>query len=104
MSRDGAMYRNRKLLDAARGQNCLLQIDGVCNGNPETTVAAHSNLLRHGKGRGVKAEDCYTVWACSSCHAWLDQGNASRQEKEEAFLFGFERQVREWFILKIVKV
>ena len=90
------MYRDPDLLGLAHGQRCLLRVDGVCCSDPDTVVAAHSNSQRHGKGRGIKAEDCYTVWACHACHSWLDQGGGSRQERESAFAWGWERQVREW--------
>ncbi|MBY0239679.1 MAG: DUF1364 domain-containing protein, partial [Burkholderiaceae bacterium] len=35
---------------AAQGQDCTLQLAGVCNYNPETTVLCHSNFLADGKG------------------------------------------------------
>jgi hypothetical protein len=72
------MYRSKRLLDAARGQECMVQIPGICTNNPETVVAAHSNQLRHGKGGGLKAHDCFIAWACYSCHAELDQGKMSK--------------------------
>lgn len=81
-------YRNRRLLDLARGMLCQMQVYGVCNGREDTTVAAHSNMLMHGKGRGHKASDWAHCWACSACHTWYDQGPAPRAEKELAFLHG----------------
>jgi ferredoxin len=98
------MFRSKKLTDLARGQDCLFNIPGVCNYNAETTVAAHSNLLRHGKGKGLKAHDCYSAWACSNCHSWLDQGQASRADKEAAFMAAFERQVLEWANMGVLSV
>lgn len=59
--------RNPALLKLAQGKLCLLSIPKVCNGNPETTVAAHSNQLIHDKGKGIKAHDWASVWACSAC-------------------------------------
>lgn len=84
-------YRNRKLLDLAKGQPCQLQIPGVCCGNAETTVAAHSNSKMHGKGMSIKAHDWAHTHACYTCHTWLDQGPASRAEKWEAFMIGMAR-------------
>lgn len=99
------MYRSKRLLDAARGQQCTIQIPGICNGNPETTVAAHSNSLRHGKGLGIKAHDCYVAWACSSCHAEIDQGSKlSRQQKDDYWQAGFEKTILQKFLLGIVRV
>jgi len=70
------MYRNKQLLELVRQlpcQNCGLQ-DG-------TVVAAHSNQLRDGKGRGIKAHDFRVAALCYRCHSELDQGN--RLSKEE---------------------
>ena len=73
------MYRNRKLLDAARELPC--QHCGVSDG---TVVAAHSNQLRDGKGRGLKAHDYRIASLCFTCHAELDQGSKmSKQERVE---------------------
>lgn len=62
---------------AARNQDCQLQILGVCNGDPTTTVLCHSNQLAHGKGMGLKAPDTAACFGCSSCHDVLD-GRAPR--------------------------
>jgi hypothetical protein len=73
------MYRNRKLLDAARELPC--QHCGVSDG---TVVAAHSNQLRDGKGRGLKAHDYRIASLCFTCHAELDQGSKmTKQERIE---------------------
>ena len=98
------MYRNKRLLDAARGQECMVQIPGVCNNNPETVVAAHSNQLKHGKGGGLKAHDCYVAWACYACHAELDQGKMRYEKKCEYWQAGFERTMLQMFLQGIVKV
>ena len=80
-------------------------IPGICNGNPETTVAAHSNRLIHDKGLGIKAHDCYIVWACSSCHTEIDQGNKlSQQEKIEYWNVGFQKTILQMFLQSIIKV
>jgi hypothetical protein len=63
------MYRNKKLLEAARLLPC--QHCGVSDG---TVVAAHSNQLRDGKGRGLKAHDYRIASLCYRCHMELDQG------------------------------
>lgn len=89
--------RNRALLDMARGRQCLLRIPGVCQGGTETTVAAHSNWACHGKAGARKADDQYSVWACSACHiGWLDQGPAPKAEKQMAFMRAHADQVQAW--------
>ena len=87
--------RNPHLLRMARGQPCLLRLPG-CDGGGATTVAAHSNAHRHGKAMGRKADDCFSVQACFSCHVALDQGPASRAEKETWFALAFSRQIKAW--------
>jgi hypothetical protein len=64
---------------AARGQECQLQILGVCNGDPATTILCHSNRLADGKGMGLKAPDTEACIGCSSCHDVLD-GRAPRPD------------------------
>ena len=72
-------YRNKRLTDLARGQSCV-----ECGANDGTTVWAHSNLLEHGKGRGIKAHDAAGMFLCARCHAELDSGTSmSREEKRE---------------------
>lgn len=93
--------RNPHLLSMARGRPCLLRT-AVCNFDNSTTVAAHSNLLAHGKGRGRKADDCFSVWACARCHAWLDSSySADFSDKEEAFMLALIAQVDEWKAISI---
>ena len=63
----------------ARGKNCTAMIDGVCNGNTETTVLAHLN----GAGMGMKQPDVLACFACSSCHWWLDGGYSKKHTREK---------------------
>lgn len=88
--------RNPHLLSMARGQRCLLMVPGVCNGNPETVVAAHSNLGIHGKAKGRKADDCYHIHSCSACHQWLDQGPWPAHIKTGAFMSAHLWMVQIW--------
>lgn len=75
------MYRNRKLLDAARELPCQ-----HCQTQDGTVVAAHSNQLRDGKGRGLKSHDYRIASLCYRCHADLDQGaHMSKAERLEMF-------------------
>lgn len=64
-------YRNPKILQSARGQECTVQ-SPFCINDPETTIAAHSNYMEDGKGRGQKADDIYICFSCGPCHDWLD--------------------------------
>jgi len=75
------MYRSRPLLNACRELPC--QHCGTIDG---TVIAAHSNQLRDGKGRGLKAHDYRVASLCYTCHMELDQGsNLSKQERIDMF-------------------
>ena len=69
-------YRNKKLLEVVRESPCQL-----CGARDGTVVAAHSNQLRDGKGRSIKAHDYRIAALCYTCHAELDQG--SKMSKED---------------------
>lgn len=84
-------YRNKKLLDLARGQSCV-----ACGATDETIVSAHSNLPEHGKGMGLKADDSMVAWLCYRCHTELDQGrDMTRAEKRDFTLTAICRTYRE---------
>jgi hypothetical protein len=73
------MYRNKKLLEILRKSPCQ-----ECGREDGTVVAAHSNQLRDGKGRGIKADDFRVAALCYSCHMELDQGKSlSKAERVE---------------------
>jgi hypothetical protein len=73
------MYRNKKLLEILRKSPCQ-----ECGREDGTVVAAHSNQLRDGKGRGIKADDYRVAALCYSCHMELDQGKLlSKAERVE---------------------
>lgn len=76
--------QDKNYLQACRGELCFIRIPGVCIGGVDTTVPAHSNQARHGKGMGLKAHDEYTVPACHACHAEIDQGNQFTREQKFA--------------------
>ena len=72
-------YRNQKLLEAVREAPCM-----HCGAQDGTVVAAHSNQLRDGKGKAIKAHDYRIAALCFKCHHELDQGNKlSKQERVE---------------------
>ena len=71
-------YRNQKLLEAVRE---IPHCTSCGKHNDSTIVAAHSNQLRDGKGKGIKAHDYRIAALCYSCHSELDQG--SKLSKEE---------------------
>ena len=75
------IYRDRKLLDVIRQSPCQ-----ACGREDGTIVAAHSNQLRDGKGRGIKAHDYRIAALCHACHSEIDQGTKlSKAERIETW-------------------
>lgn len=73
------MYRNRKLLEAVRNFSCQ-----ICDTQDGSVCASHSNQLRDGKGKGIKAHDYRIAALCFRCHSMIDQGkDLSKQERIE---------------------
>jgi transposase-like protein len=77
--------RDSKRLDAIRSLPCC-----QCGASPRSQ-AAHSNFSAHGKGKGIKADDRYTIPLCHSCHSSLDQ-NLSQQTRQQQL---------DWFLKKL---
>ena len=87
-------FRSKKYLTLARGEECKVKIPGVCNRDSSTTVCAHSNKTRHGKGMGFKASDIFVAHCCSACHDAIDgriHTHLSPSEMDEFWMRGFER-------------
>ncbi len=78
------MKTPKKIMDAARGENCTLNIVGVCNGNNQTTVACH---LPDGTGGSNKLTGPLSIaFGCSSCHSVLDgRENVSLRAEDREF-------------------
>lgn len=94
------IYRNKRLLEAARELPC--QHCGVQDG---TVVAAHSNQLRDGKGRGIKAHDFRIAALCYRCHADLDQGSKmSKEERKEVWEEAHRKTLGEFFLRDLITV
>jgi len=77
--------RDPKRLELIRSLCCC-----QCGASPRSQ-AAHSNFGIHGKGKGIKADDSYTIPLCHSCHASLDQ-NLSQQTRQQQL---------DWFLKKL---
>jgi hypothetical protein len=88
------MYRNKKLLEIVRQSPCQ-----HCGREDGTVVAAHSNQMRDGKGRSLKANDFRIAALCYECHSTIDSGrDLTREERIDAW----ERAHREtigWLFL-----
>lgn len=67
-----------------------------CGAQDGTVVAAHSNWLRDGKGKGIKAHDYRIAALCFRCHSEIDQGKSlSKQERQENWEYA-HRQTIAW--------
>lgn len=89
------MANLRKL---AKGQQCQVRIEGVCNFNPETTVLAHLRMAGI-TGAGMKANDLLGAWCCSACHSATESNPDLRRE----FLEGMARTQNELVKMGVVK-
>ncbi len=78
------MYRSPELLGMARhAPSCMNPLCGKANRGGDI-MPAHSNQLRDGKGRGLKAHDFRIAFLCQPCHYEIDQGSKmSRAERHE---------------------
>ena len=83
------MYRNKHLLEIVRSFPCT-----HCGAIDGTVVAAHSNQLRDGKGKGIKAHDYRIAAMCYTCHTELDQGKwMNKMERMDMWRTAHERTV-----------
>ena len=81
------------LRKAAKGRNCMVRLEGICNHNPETVVLAHIRMAGV-SGMGLKADDLLGAWACSACHTAIDGHNKSGLTRDELRLAHLEGMVR----------
>ena len=66
-----------------------------CGTDDGTVCGAHSNLSKHGKGRGIKASDAFAASLCFACHMELDQGSKmTREEREQMWQAAHEKTVK----------
>ena len=85
------MYRNKKLLEVVRDSPCQM-----CGAKDGTVVAAHSNQLRDGKGRSLKAHDYRIAALCHICHHQIDQGFLYDKEKKRELWDEAHRKTMGW--------
>lgn len=64
--------KRTKERNAARGQDCMVRLENICNFDPATTVLAHYRLPGT-CGVGMKPIDALGAWACSACHDACDR-------------------------------
>ncbi|WP_202741497.1 DUF968 domain-containing protein [Acinetobacter sp. 'aerobic (ED)'] len=80
--------RDANRLAAIRKLPCIR-----CGARP--SQAAHSNFGEHGKGKGIKADDKYTIPLCHVCHRWFDgYFQLTREQSKEWFAKMLEKTER----------
>lgn len=82
---------SKKLRRSAYQQDCTMNVAGVCNYNPETTVLAHISV--EGGTMGGKTHDFSAVFACSHCHSWYDNYLGA---EDELYFYSRRALVRTW--------
>ena len=84
-------YRDARILRAVREAPCMM-----CGAQDGTVVAAHSNQLRDGKGRSIKAHDYRVAALCFRCHSEIDQGLKMTKEERVAAWEDAHRRTIGW--------
>ncbi|WP_336163560.1 DUF968 domain-containing protein [Acinetobacter ursingii] len=85
--------RDHKRLAAIRKLPCIR-----CGSSP--SQAAHSNSSKHGKGRGIKSSDTFTIPLCAICHALFDQFKLGTRQESEAFFEQWLERTERMLMLK----
>lgn len=92
------------LTRTARGEDCAFNVPGVCPLIPAdpTVVWCHSNEEDHGKGKSLKAHDCFGAFGCVHCHNWYDRTRDPR--RAEIFRKAKDRTMYRLFAKGALKV
>ena len=72
------MIKSKKIRDSARGEECTLNIPGVCRYDSETVVLCHFSVQDGGSNR-LNGDLC-AGYGCSLCHLAIDQYEAEDRE------------------------
>lgn len=88
------MIHSKKLRDSASGQDCTLNIAGICNYDDATTVLAHLPDESHGMSQ--KADDISGAFACSECHDCIDGRHTVKLSSEDKEFYMRRGMVRTW--------
>lgn len=72
----------------------------ACGIEDGTTVAAHSPMRHiHGGGMGMKVDDCFVAYLCSTCHDLVDgrRGDYDKARRDDLWMQAHIETVRYWF-------
>lgn len=87
--------KNLKITQSAKGEDCQVRLEGVCNFDSATTIPAHLG----GGGMGTKHNDMFIAYCCSDCHSVLDGHAKSDFSADERKLRHLEGIIRTQYIL-----
>ena len=85
-----AKRKTSKIRQSARGEDCTINIAGVCAGDSETVVLCH--FPSEGKGMGIKSHDLSAGYGCARCHDAVD-GRLKNAEFREHAEFYMRRSI-----------
>lgn len=86
--------KSKAIRESARGQNCTVNIVGVCSDDPETTVFAH--FPDESGGMGLKSSDLSGAYSCSACHDAIDMRVRSEEFIVNAEFYMRRAMIRTW--------
>ena len=99
------MIRSNKITNAAKGEDCLINIAWVCNKSPDTTVFCHFPSEDHGISR--KSSDISGGFGCSACHDAVDgrhRGSDYDDNKDFYLRRAQTRSIHRLFELGVIKL
>ena len=76
---------------SAKGEDCTLNIAGVCNYDNSTTVLCHTSF--GSRGTGAKEDDFSAFYGCSCCHDCYD-GRTGHLSREDRYFYAARALVR----------
>lgn len=94
--------RQTVLTKSAKGQDCTLNVAGVCSYDSETVVLAH--IDSEFKGMAKKSPDHFAVFACAACHRWMDQHIGSEEDRLYYSLRALGRTWEYWISTGVIKL
>lgn len=95
---------SKKLRASARGEDCTLNIAGVCSYDSATVVLCHLPDESHGMAR--KSDDICAAFGCAACHDAIDGRAGSLSAEDRMFYMrrAMVRTWRRWIALGLVRV
>lgn len=98
------MKTPKKIMDAARDEDCTFNIPGVCNYNNETVVTCH---LSDGTGGSNRLTGPLSIaFGCSDCHRAIDGYDARLMSGDRDFFMrrAMMRTINRLLDLGLVKI